>query len=117
MPEKSTTCFGKVSGQPLTVYRSRGEADNGADYVSRTYDRPMVAYACDRCSLWHIAPSDRQTASVQSGCCTGRNGQPKAAYDSEAAALRRAEILQVEQGVDLTAYACPHGGGWHLTKG
>lgn len=117
MSEKSQTCFGKVSGKPLTVYRSRAEADESARYVEGRYGRAMVSYQCETCGEWHLSPSERQTSSTQRGCCIDRNGRPKAAYASRKGAERRAAILLREQGVSLSVYPCPNGGGWHLTKG
>jgi predicted RNA-binding Zn-ribbon protein involved in translation (DUF1610 family) len=117
MWSKSETCLGRVSGEPLTVYWSRSEAEDGAWHVRSKHGREMAAYQCDRCGGWHLAPADRQTTSRQSGCCHDRNGRPKALYATESDARRRAEILAQERGTSLTVYRCPEGGGWHLTKG
>ncbi len=117
MTEKSTTCFGKETGKPVTVYRSESEARSGAEHVRLAYGNEMVTYRCDRCDLWHLAPADRQTESARDGCsCRARNGQPKTLYFSEDAAERRAEILREEEGVYLKVYGCPQRAGFHLTK-
>ena len=49
--------------------------------------------------------------------CHGADGRPKDAYDTPGDAERRADILYREQGLSLRVYECPHGQGWHLTKG
>lgn len=116
MYRKSHTCTGKLSGKPLTEYPSEEMALNGAAYALRKFGNSMVPYRCDACGWWHLAPADRQTPSSTSSSCRGRNGQPKATYDSESDARRRAEILEDEQGVRLQTYRCDCG-GWHLTKG
>jgi hypothetical protein len=100
----------------LSEYGSAAEAEEAAEYVSKTYRRPMVSYRCERCALWHLAPAGRQTPSTPCTSCQGRDGQPKATYGSEADAARRARILRKEQGHSLRVYSCPSGRGWHLTK-
>lgn len=114
---KSTTCTGKTSGQPLTAYDAEFEAQDSAAYARSAYGQDLVPYLCKRCHLWHLAPRSRQTPSTTCGHCTGADGRAKAAYSTEQDAARRAEILRVERGVFLRAYACAYGQGWHLTKG
>lgn len=116
MANKSRTCTGVVSKEPLTEYFSESEAREGAAYALARHGRAMVPYRCQRCDHWHLSPSDRQTRSSTCSSCAGRDGRPKARYESEDAATRRAEILAHEQHVSLRAYPCPYGGGWHLTK-
>ena len=115
MAGKSSTCVGKVSRAPLTEYDSRDEALDGAEYVLSAHGKRMTPYRCSRCGLWHLAPNDRQTPSRECQYCCGRDGRPKATYETQEAAERRAEILERERGVYLRAYPCS-GGGWHLTK-
>lgn len=115
MPMKSRTCMGAISKSSLTEYRSETEAREGASHAYREYGRALVPYRCERCHWWHLASQDRQTPSSSCASCTGRDGRPKARYESESAARRRADILRRERYVSLRAYPCPYG-GWHLTK-
>ena len=48
--------------------------------------------------------------------CTGSDGRPKDAYETQEDARRRADILREEQGLSLRAYECDDGHDWHLTK-
>lgn len=115
MPTKSRTCTGAVSKAPLTEYISEDEARTGAAYAHARHGSTMVPYLCDRCHHWHLSPHDRQTRASPCTACVGRDGRPKARYDSKEAAARRLEILCRERHVSLRVYQCPYG-GWHLTK-
>jgi len=114
---KSMQCVGKGSGQYVTEYDSFEEAQAGAEHVEWTHGRQFLPYQCDRCGQWHLTPRDRQTPSTRCSYCRGSNGRPKDAYDTERDAQRRADILHQEKGIRLRVYKCPHGHGWHLTKG
>lgn len=116
MSMKSRTCMGAVSKTPLTEYASEAEAREGAAYALARHGRALVPYQCDRCRRWHLACADRQTPSSVCYDCVGRDGRPKARYESADAAERRADILRRESYLSLRVYPCPHG-GWHLTKG
>jgi hypothetical protein len=117
MSIKSETCVGKATGKPLTEYDSESEAREGAAHARERFGRQLLPYACDACGLWHLSPAERQTPSRKCAQCTGTDGQPKDSYRNESEALRRADILQREQGADLRVYACEFGSGWHLTRG
>ena len=116
MSVKSTTCFGKKTGKPLTEYLTQQEAQEGADHVNGSYGNKLVPYPCRECGMWHLSPSDRQTPSTKCSHCTGKNGNAKDSYQSCEDAQRRADILRKEQGASLSVYACEHGNGWHLTR-
>ena len=116
MSWKSATCIGRTSGKPLTAYGCRWEAKEAAEWVRERYGQENVPYHCQRCGEWHLGRADRRTPSHACGDCRGRDGRSKATYRSEEEADRRAQILLSEQNVDLRAYRCPHGDGWHLTK-
>lgn len=116
MVTKSTTCFGRVSGQPLSEYACAEEAHEAAELAEREYGRAMTPYRCRRCHAWHLALTDRRTPCEPCEICVGRNGEAKQAYRSERGAMRRAEIVFREHGVRLRVYLCPHTHGWHLTK-
>jgi hypothetical protein len=117
MAEKSATCIGKMSGEPVTEYESLEEAWEGAEYANATYQSDLVPYQCSRCGLFHLAPQHRQTPSRTCRSCAGADGKPKEAYASQQDAEKRAAILRSERGVILRAYRCDYGNGWHLTKG
>lgn len=117
MVMKSETCIGKTSGKPLTEYESEREAQEGADHAQSSYGRKLVPYQCDTCSLWHLAPENRQTPSTKCPVCTSTDGKPKDSYRNQSEAQRRADLLRQEQGATLRVYVCEHGHGWHLTKG
>jgi hypothetical protein len=117
MSKKSTTCIGNRTGEPLTEYRFRTEAQESAHYAYRAYNNNLIPYKCDKCGLWHLSPKDRQTPSTKCRGCSGTHGKYKDLFQSEAAAKRRAEILFEEKGIRLRVYKCPYYDGWHLTKG
>ena len=114
---KSDTCFGKQSGEPLTVYFSLIDAEVNAEHLKFVHDKEMVPYECPRCGNWHLSPAERQTPSTSCPVCTGGDGRSKESYQTEQQALRRAEILYDERGISLQVYECEYGHGWHLTKG
>ena len=116
MNRKSDSCYGRRTGEPLTVYNSSFEAQQGADYANREYGNNLAPYKCERCGLWHLSPKDRQTPSVTCPSCTDRDGHHKDLYRSKTAAETRVAILQKEAGVCLGIYKCPYHDGWHLTK-
>ncbi|MRI34251.1 hypothetical protein EOPP23_14750 [Endozoicomonas sp. OPT23] len=113
---KSETCFGKLSGSPLSVYSSELEAHSAAEYASAQYNNALTPYQCNRCNLWHLSPLNRHTPSKKCSHCTGSDGRPKETYEGMGQALLRANILHEEQGIRLNIYACPNSSGWHLTK-
>ena len=114
---KSTTCYGKKSGQPLTEYESLSEATEGADHANRVHgSRWLMPYQCSNCGYYHLSPRERHTPSMLC-VCVGATGEPKQLFYEQSAALRRAEILRAEKGLRVSVYACEHGLGYHLTRG
>jgi hypothetical protein len=113
---KSSTCFGKQTGQPLTEYDSESEAGDSADYARMMYEKDMEPYHCSVCDKWHLSPKDRKTPSSKCLYCVGGDGYAKALYRNKAEALQRAKIIHQEQGKKLFTYQCEHTDGWHLTK-
>lgn len=97
-------------GKPRRAYPDRSAAEAGAAHVLAAHGNRMVPYRCSRCSAWHLSPAERYTPSFYSSECS------KQAYESEHAAVRRAQILEQERGTRLRVYECPHGEGWHLTS-
>lgn len=116
MSYKSNTCFSKRDGSALSTYESQEEADNGANYANEKYQRDLKAYICDKCNLWHLSPKDRETPNSICKHCTDGENKPKALYQTEGNARRRAEILYNEKAIRLNIYKCEYSEGWHLTK-
>ena len=113
---KSTTCMGKISGEPLTEYDTEQDARQSAHHANRTYGTDLVPYRCSVCGKWHLSPKDRQTPSEKCPFCKGTNGLPKDAYPNRKDAQKRADILYREQGVSLQVYKCNYSNAWHLTR-
>lgn len=113
---KSGTCFGKVSGEPLTEYYDEHDAIYAAEYSKEVYGNDLVPYRCNKCERWHLSPKSRQTPSKKCDICTGGDGEPKDSYRTKLEAKARANILFDEQGISLKVYQCRYGNGWHLTK-
>lgn len=116
MKMKSETCFGKVSGQPLTQYVDEEEALSGVEYAKSHYDNDLSPYHCDKCGFWHLSPKSRQTPSHKCHYCTSRDGVQKDSYRSKREANLRADIIYREKGILLDVYQCQFSAGWHLTK-
>ncbi len=116
MSTKSTTCDGS-NGEPLTEYPSEATALEAARYASKHYRSDLVPYRCSRCDYWHLSRRSRNTPSDRCSFCTSSSGEPKDSYRSERDAVRRAQIIREERGLQLQVYACPHNQGWHLTRG
>ena len=114
---KSKTCFGKSTKKPLSEYQTRKEAKEAAEFVRKSYKKEMSPYHCEECGKWHLADDRRRTPSKTCTQCRDAKGQPKEGYQTKKAATQRAEILLKEMKVKLQVYKCPHGNGWHLTKG
>ena len=102
---KSSTCSGKKG--PLAEFRSESEA---SDFIRYKEINHLVPYQCPKCDMWHLSPQNRQTPNTPCESCG------KSLYPSEETALLRATIIENEQGISLSAYPCPLGGGWHLTS-
>jgi len=113
---KSNSCFGKISGKPLTEYQTKNEAKKAVEYLKSRNVRDLIPYKCDRCGYWHLSPKNRQTPSKKCPFCTDTQGKAKDSYLSQKQATLRANILLRENGKNLSVYRCPHGNGWHLTK-
>ena len=113
---KSETCFGKISGQPLSQYFDEHEAQNAAEYSKENHNNDLIPYKCDKCGFWHLSPKNRQTPSQKCNVCTAGDGTPKDTYRSYQEANTRSNIIYHEQGVELKVYECRFGNGWHLTK-
>lgn len=114
---KSNTCFGKVSGTPLTEFSFEHEALSAAEYSKLAHGNELLPYCCDKCDKWHLSPKDRQTPTKTCELCTAADGSNKESYKTKADAKTRAKIIRNERGISLMVYQCKHDNGWHLTKG
>ena len=113
---KSDTCFGKISGQPLSQYFDEYEAQNAADYSKEYHNNDLAPYQCNKCGLWHLSPKVRMTPSKKCDKCTASDGTFKDAYHTKKEAYARANIIYDEYRINLKVYKCRFGKGWHLTK-
>ncbi|MDA3884119.1 MAG: hypothetical protein PF638_00830 [Candidatus Delongbacteria bacterium] len=115
MGAKSSSCFSR-NGKPLTEYYTEMDALDSAAYIESQLNREMIPYCCEKCGLWHLAPSDRQTPSKKCMYCKDSKGSHKELYFKRIDAIRRAEIIFKEKGIKLKVYECPEEDGYHLTK-
>lgn len=117
MCKKSTTCFSKKTGSPLTMYWSETEAGLAAESLNMRENTDFVHYQCRTCQYWHLAPSQTQDRSWLSSTCTDRNGEAKRSYPTEQYADRRARQINASRDVRVFSYRCADCSHWHLTKG
>ena len=111
---KSSTCFGKKSGEPLSEYSSACAAEDAARLATARNGLLLEPYQCSECGYFHLAPRDRATPSMPCLCLSSA-GTPKALFFSRGDAERRAAILLRERGKRLNVHRCEYGLGWHLT--
>jgi hypothetical protein len=115
-PTKSTTCFGRATGLPLTEYASQADAHEGAVHANaRSGSEWLSPYLCSACGCWHLAPRHGRPSSMPCAC-TDSHGRSKALWTTWRDAQRTADILRSETGTQLAVYECELGLGWHLTK-
>lgn len=113
---KSSTCFSRSTNIPLSVYFSRSQAAEAAQYTNQRKNSNFIEYQCDRCKYWHLTPLARHTSSQTCLDCTGGDGKNKQLYPTREIAKQRADILLRKKGKHLNVYTCPFNKGWHLTK-
>ena len=114
---KSESCFDLRTGAPLWEYETHAEAVRAARLRPLEW-REHEAYECYKCGKWHRRPvTDSAPAPNDALClmCKGRDGQPKQSYPTAATAMEAAASLPARE--ELGVYECPHGRGWHLTRG
>lgn len=114
---KSSTCFKRSDGKPLSAYFDKFQAQQSADYIQSTLQKTFIPYPCHVCGMWHLSPKRNHTPSETCSHCIDGRGQLKQLYESMEDASRRAEIQYERYGTKLSVYECPHNNGWHLTKG
>ena len=112
---KSATCFSNTTKNPLSVYNTEAEAQQSADYQLRN-GRSLYAYRCERCGLWHLAPTASRINVLHKACrCEDSFGKSKDLYVSREVAERARRKRESEGAGQLYIYECPHGCGYHLT--
>jgi hypothetical protein len=112
---KSSTCYGVVTQEPLSVYTTKYYATNGALHAKARHGSKFHPYKCEACGFWHISPEERHTPSTVCEICTNADFTSKKSYESRVIAQRRADLVLSEKNTHLVVYPCPHGHGWHLT--
>lgn len=98
------------------AYDTQEEAELSADYHNHCHGRDMTAYNCRKCGLWHLAPRGSGVTNDKCLFCMGSDGSQKTTYPTREAAERQAEHTRRATGLKLTAYRCPVGTGYHLTR-
>ena len=112
---KSTTCFSKTTKNPLSVYTTETEAQQSADYQLRN-GRSLYAYRCERCGLWHLAPTASRINVLHKACCCEDSfGKSKDLYASREDAEKARCKRESEGAGQLYIYEYPDGRGFHLT--
>ena len=112
---KSTTCFSRVTGTPLSVYTTQAEAQQSADYQLRN-GRSLYAYHCERCGLWHLAPTASRISVLHNACsCADSCGRHKDLYLSYEDAQKAKTKRESEGSGPLYIYPCETRLGYHLT--
>lgn len=112
---KSTTCFSRATGAPLSVYTTEAEAQQSSNYQLR-YGRSFYAYRCDRCGLWHLAPTASRISVLHNACsCADSFGDHKDLYLSYADAQKAKKKRESEGSCPLYIYPCETRCGYHLT--
>lgn len=113
---KSKTCFSKSSGEPLSEYLTREEAEESVSYQLLRYEREFYAYACRKCGSFHIAPRKSLINVVHCGCdCKDSLGRRKDLYLSVEDAEKVKRKRESEGSASLYIYPCPEREGFHLT--
>lgn len=108
----SNTCF--KNDRPLKAYDCETSALEGTVYVKNRYGTEQVPYLCKKCGYLHLSPKERHTQNHKSSCLDS-SGEPKAAYETQEDAEKRASIIFNEKGKKLRVYRCDMCGFWHLT--
>lgn len=128
MSRRSSTCFGKATGRPLTDYDTFEQAEDGAAYVLQKFGTEMLSYMCSQCSMWHLAPPSSTartqtqaspylpTTSRESRNCYGKvSGKVLKEYDTERDAKDGASYVLEKYGNQMVPYKCQDCRKWHLS--
>jgi hypothetical protein len=124
MNRKSSSCYGKATGRPLTEYDSCQEAEDGASYIQQKFGNAMVPYHCPQCTMWHLAPpsSPRNHTSFstpairESNSCYGKvSGKILKEYETERQAKEGAKYVLEKYGNEMLPYNCQDCRRWHLS--
>ena len=89
---KSTNCFSKKTNEALSVYETEAEAQQSANYQRYENGRSLYPYHCERCGLWHLAPTETRINVLHNACsCLDSSGKHKDLYLSREDAEKVAE--------------------------
>lgn len=112
---KSTTCFSKTTKNQLSVYATESDAQQSANYQLQN-GRSLYPYRCERCGLWHLAPTTSRINVLHKACrCEDSFGKSKNLYLSREDAEKAKRKRESEGAGQLYIYECPCGDGYHLT--
>ena len=112
---KSEICFSKVTGAPLSVYNTEAEAQQSANYQLQN-GRSLYPYHCERCGLWHLAPTTSRINVLHNACrCEDSFRRSKDLYLSREDAAKAKSKRESEGAGKLYIYECTSGKGFHLT--
>lgn len=113
---KSSTCFSRRNGEPLTVFMSEQEAMDSVRYEKMVRGADLYPYKCEKCGCYHLAPTDGKINVQRNACsCLDSHGDGKALYLTREDAEKQRKKSEQEQHISLNIYECPEGGGFHLT--
>jgi len=117
LPRKSSTCFGRATGQALTEYETRDAAEEGALHAgARSGSNWLAPYLCSSCGMWHLAPTHSVRRAPTPCVCVSGSGKPKALYVDWGDAQRQCDRIRADTGSHVVVYECDRGLGYHLTK-
>ena len=109
--------FQKKTNEALSVYETEAEAQQSADYQCCENGRSLYPYHCERCGLWHLAPTETRINVLHNACsCIDSCGKHKDLYLSREDAEKAKSKCERERGYRLYIYECPRKNGFHLTK-
>ena len=76
LPRKSSTCFGRATGQALTEYETRDAAEEGALHAgARSGSNWLAPYLCSSCGMWHLAPTHSVRRAPTPCVCVSGSGK------------------------------------------
>ncbi len=110
---KSPTCKGS-NGQYLDEFHSEAATIIEAERRKKEYGNDLIPYVCRTCGYWHLAAVSKTRICMY---CTDSALFQKDLYATQLEAEGMARMIGKEKRIRLYAYKCPHGSGWHLTKG
>lgn len=92
-----------LSEKDILAYLQIDTIDELIEHISQTLETSIAIY------------EDKVDGMICS--CKDSKGALKDPYDTQELAQQQAAELMMHQKLELRAYPCPYGNGWHLTKG